>query len=60
MSDDARNYLLRQLDIAWRLTTHHLNGLTTEECLWRPVERTKNAAEIGYARFLHAVRARTA
>ena len=25
-----------QFDIAWALTTYHLEGLTTEECLWRP------------------------
>ncbi|GAB4577794.1 MAG: DinB family protein [Anaerolineales bacterium] len=28
--------LLRQLETAWKLTQYHLNGLTTEECLWRP------------------------
>lgn len=28
--------LLRQLDTAWSLTSYHLDGLTTEECLWRP------------------------
>jgi hypothetical protein len=33
---DATGYLLRQLDIAWALTTYHLDTLTTEECLWRP------------------------
>jgi DinB superfamily len=33
---DARDYLARQLDIAWELTRFHLEGLTTEECLWRP------------------------
>jgi hypothetical protein len=32
----ARDYLLRQLDIAWALASYHLDGLTTEECLWRP------------------------
>lgn len=36
MSDDVRAYLIRQFDTAWRLTSHHLGGLTTEECLWRP------------------------
>lgn len=36
MTDEARGYLIRQLDIAWALTTHHLTGLTTDECLWRP------------------------
>jgi hypothetical protein len=25
-----------QFDIAWALTAYHLEGLTTEECLWRP------------------------
>lgn len=33
---EARDYLLRQLDTAWQLTSYHLEGLTTEECLWRP------------------------
>lgn len=32
----TRDLLLRQFDIAWGLTTYHLEGLTTEECLWRP------------------------
>jgi hypothetical protein len=36
MADDARNYLLRQFDTAWKLTSFHLDGLATEECLWRP------------------------
>jgi len=36
MSDDARRYLLRQLETAWQLARYHLDGLTTEECLWRP------------------------
>ena len=22
--------------MAWKLTSYHLEGLTTEECLWRP------------------------
>jgi hypothetical protein len=29
-------YLLRQLETAWKLASYHLDGLTTEECLWRP------------------------
>jgi hypothetical protein len=82
-------HLRRQFDTAWLLADLHLNGLDTEECLWRPapqglhvhraaegvrawlmrnewpvgdvvawvnLELTKNAAEIGYARFLYAVR----
>ena len=36
MAADARGYLLRQLDTSWKLATYHLDGLTTEECLWRP------------------------
>lgn len=39
MADHARDYLIRQLDTAWKLTTFHLDGLTTEECLWRPGRR---------------------
>src|SRR5688572_25507559 len=33
---DIRSTLLRQLSIAWSLTSLHLDGLSTEECLWRP------------------------
>ncbi|AKT43500.1 DinB family protein [Chondromyces crocatus] len=36
MANDVRDCLLRQLDIAWALTSYHLETLTTEECLWRP------------------------
>jgi hypothetical protein len=32
----ARDYLIRQFKTAWMLTSFHLDGLTTEECLWRP------------------------
>lgn len=28
----------RQFDTAWALLAHHLDGLTTEECLWRPAD----------------------
>ncbi len=35
---EARDYLIRQLETAWRLAWFHLEGLTTEECLWRPAE----------------------
>lgn len=31
-----REGLLRQLETSWQLTCYHLDGLTTEECLWRP------------------------
>ena len=36
---EARGFLLRQLDTAWKLARYHLDGLTTEECLWRPAMR---------------------
>jgi hypothetical protein len=36
MAEEARGYLTRQFETAWKLTSYHLDGLTTEECLWRP------------------------
>jgi hypothetical protein len=36
MADDARAYLSRQFETAWKLTSYHLDGLTTDQCLWRP------------------------
>ena len=36
MSDEARGYLIRQFDMAWKLTRFHIDGLATNECLWRP------------------------
>lgn len=33
---EAAGYLLRQFETAWALTSYHLDGLTTEACLWRP------------------------
>ena len=38
MADELRGCLTRQLDIAWMLTEYHFQGLTTEECLWRPAK----------------------
>jgi hypothetical protein len=35
----AREYLARQNETAWKLASLHLDGLTTEECLWRPAPR---------------------
>lgn len=32
----VRTLLLEQFDIAWSLAVYHLEGLTTEECLWEP------------------------
>ena len=28
--------LIRQLDTAWKLLEFHLDGLTTDQCMWRP------------------------
>ncbi len=39
MPDDARGYLIRQFETAWKLTNTHVDGLTTEECLWRPAHK---------------------
>ena len=36
MADEARGYLIRQFETASKLTSFHLDGLTTEECLWLP------------------------
>lgn len=38
MANEARDYLSRQFEIAWMLTSYHLDGLSTEECLWRPAQ----------------------
>ena len=32
----ARGCLIRQFETAWKLANFHLDGLATEECLWRP------------------------
>ena len=40
MTDEACGYLIRQFETAWKLTNVHLDGLTTEECLWRPARRS--------------------
>lgn len=36
MAGEAIGYLSRQFETAWALASFHLEGLTTEECLWRP------------------------
>lgn len=36
MANEAHDYLIRQFETAWKLTSYHLDGVTTEECLWRP------------------------
>jgi hypothetical protein len=39
MGHEIRDALLRQFDIAWGITDYHLDGLGTEECLWRPANK---------------------
>jgi len=39
MSYEIRDALLRQFGIVWALTEYHLNGLASEECLWRPASK---------------------
>ena len=34
--DEIAKLLLRQHETAWRLAAYHLEGLSTDECLWRP------------------------
>ena len=38
-SNPALGYLVRQFDTAWKLAAYHLDGLTTDECMWRPAPR---------------------
>ena len=38
VNDHLREILVRQFDIAWKLTGYHLDGLSTAECLWCPRE----------------------
>lgn len=39
MASDSLRMLRRQLATAWALTRYHLDGLTTDECLWRPAAK---------------------
>jgi hypothetical protein len=39
VKDEAAGYLIRQFETAWKLASYHLEGLTDEECSWRPAVR---------------------
>jgi hypothetical protein len=39
MKNETHGYLIRQFEMAWKLTSYHLDGLTTGECLWRPAHQ---------------------
>ena len=60
MADAARNYLTRQFETAWKLIDFDLDGLGTEECLWRPARRGlyMSISAGMYARFLYAVQSK--
>jgi hypothetical protein len=45
MADTVKRQLLRQFETAWKLTSYHLDGLTTAECLWRPAGRGPHVRE---------------
>lgn len=49
---DLRATLLRQHDVAWKLASHHLDGLTTAECLWRPAARGLHVRPVPDGRWL--------
>jgi len=46
MSNKDRSYLIRQFETAWKLTSYHLEGLTTEECLWRPAHKGLHVTQL--------------
>jgi hypothetical protein len=46
MTDHACSYLTRQFETAWKLTSYHLEGITTEECLWRPAPKGLHVAQL--------------
>jgi len=43
MAGEARDYLIRQFETAWKLADYHLSSLATEECLWRPARQGPHA-----------------
>jgi hypothetical protein len=44
MTAELGRILVRQHEIAWRLTAHHLKDLGDGECLWRPSGRGPHVA----------------
>ncbi|HEY5048726.1 MAG TPA: DinB family protein [Rhizomicrobium sp.] len=39
VANETLGVLIRQFDTAWKLMGLHLNGLSTDECLWRPAPK---------------------
>ena len=52
MTEPLRDVLLRQLDLAWALASYHLDGLTTDDCLWRPAARGPHVRRIEEGAFV--------
>jgi hypothetical protein len=40
------SYLIRQFETAWKLASYHLDGLATDECLWRPAPKGLHVHQI--------------
>ena len=36
MSEPLSDCLIGQFEMAWKLASYHLDGLTTDDCMWRP------------------------
>ena len=51
MANESRDCLIRQFDTAWKLARRHLDGLATEECLWRPAARGPHVSPAGDGRW---------
>lgn len=52
MASDSLAMLRRQFATAWALASYHLDGLTTDECLWRPAAKgphVRRRADGGWA-----------
>jgi hypothetical protein len=47
MQTEIKHVLVRQFDIAWKLASFHLDGLTTEECFWRPAATGPHVRAVG-------------
>lgn len=51
MKIDPPAYLIRQFETAWRLTNYHIEGLATEECLWRPARQGLHVRQVADGRW---------
>jgi hypothetical protein len=51
MSMTACDYLIRQLETAWKLANFHLDELTLEECLWQPARKGLHVCQVSEGRW---------